>query len=161
MIATPLLYVCDITQHSQRLTAPVHVHGKHVIVSQVVAQEIRDATPENNGRFLARLEEIPGNKGFDGACVVTLRYFLDERLLVCVEQCEVVIHDAALHAHQSMANSADDATVYLLGDRIAQGVEEPVQNLHWRDEGQRLPAVHDPVVAGCASHHAPCALTFV
>jgi len=81
----PLLYACDITQHSYHITTPVHVHGKHVVVSQVVAQEIRDAAAQNDGRFLAGLEEIPRNERFDGAGVATPRYFLDERLLVCAE----------------------------------------------------------------------------
>jgi hypothetical protein len=74
--------VRDRTQHSNRVAAPVHIHCKHVIVSQVVSQEIRDVAAENDGRFLARLEEIPGNESFDRVRMLALCYFQDERLLV-------------------------------------------------------------------------------
>jgi hypothetical protein len=60
-----------------------------------------------------------------------------------------------------VANATDDAAVDLLGDRVAQSVEEPVQNLHWRDERQSLPTVHDPVVARRARHDSACTLIFV
>jgi hypothetical protein len=99
-----------------------------------------------NRRVLAGLEEVTRYNRFKVHWILVLCDFPNNGLLVCIEECVVVIWNVILLPNQSVAHSTDDSVVYLLWDCIAQCVEEPMQYLHRSDERKRLPPVHDPVI---------------
>jgi len=139
----------------------VHVCGKYGIVLEIVPQEVRHGATEHDRRRFAGLEEVAGDDAFDRPRVFALCDALDQRPLVGAEQCVVVVCHVLLRATQSVADAADDPAVYFLWDRVAQGVQVPMQDLHRGDERQRLSAVHDPVVARGACDNAARLLAFL
>lgn len=159
-IVSPLLYVHrHVRLYSDHVRAPVHVHGKRVIVLQVVSQKIRNTAAENDRRFFARLEEVAGNHNFKRLCILGLCDVLDDRLFMCAEKRVVVVWNVVVHTNQSITNPGNDTAVYFLWDCVAQCIEEPVQNLHWSYKRQGLSPVHDPVVAGRTRKYATAILT--